>query len=229
MALKTMADGVHMLPVGAVNVFLIESEDGLTLVDAGFPNSEGPILQAITELGRAPEDLRHIVLTHAHPDHIGGAAALKRATGARTYMHASDKPIAERGSGFRPMSAAPGLVSAILFRLFWKPGATVAPVSVDQTVEDGDVLPIAGGLKIVHVPGHCEGQVALLASARGVLFTADACTNNMGLADPIGFEDLLSGRASQHRLSALEFDVAGFGHGKPIVRGASGRFRSKWG
>lgn len=228
MALKRMADGVHMLSVGAVNVFIIEADDGLALIDAGLPGSEKPILAAVAQLRRVPEDVRHIVLTHAHPDHIGGAAALKRATGARTYMHPSDKPIAERGFGFRAMTAAPGLVSGMLFRMFWKRDATVESVLIDSTMGDGDVLPIAGGLRVVHVPGHCEGQIALLAQARSVLFAADACTNSMGLGDPIGFEDLLAGRASQHRLTTLEFEVAGFGHGKPIMGGASAKFRKKW-
>ena len=62
-----------------------------------------------------------------------------------------------------------------------------------------------------------------------MLFTGDVCMNLMGLADPVGFENLDEGRASQRKLASLSFDAAGFGHGKPIAREASAQFRNKWG
>ncbi len=62
-----------------------------------------------------------------------------------------------------------------------------------------------------------------------MLFAGDAGMNVMGLGDPVGFEDLNEGRASQRKLAGLSFDAAGFGHGAPIARDASGRFRDKWG
>jgi hypothetical protein len=61
-----------------------------------------------------------------------------------------------------------------------------------------------------------------------MLFAADVCMNLMGLGDPIGFESLEDGRASQRRLASLSFDAAGFGHGNPIASDASTRFRNKW-
>jgi hypothetical protein len=62
-----------------------------------------------------------------------------------------------------------------------------------------------------------------------MLFAGDVCTNVMGLGDPVGFENLNDGRASQRKLASLSFDTAGFGHGAPIAREASTRFRNKWG
>jgi hypothetical protein len=62
-----------------------------------------------------------------------------------------------------------------------------------------------------------------------MLFAGDACMNIMGLGDPVGFESLEQGRASQRKLAGLSFDAAGFGHGAPIVSDASTRFRDKWG
>ena len=91
------------------------------------------------------------------------------------------------------------------------------------------MLPIAGAFDVIHVPGHCAGQVALLWRPGRMLFAADVCTNIMGLGDPVGFENLEEGRASQHKLASLSFEVAGFGHGKPIARDASTRFRKKYG
>jgi glyoxylase-like metal-dependent hydrolase (beta-lactamase superfamily II) len=61
-----------------------------------------------------------------------------------------------------------------------------------------------------------------------MLFTADVCMNLMGLGDPLGFENLEEGRASQRKLASLSFDAVGFGHGKPIARDASTRFRKKF-
>jgi hypothetical protein len=61
-----------------------------------------------------------------------------------------------------------------------------------------------------------------------MLFAADVCTNIMGLGDPVGFENLEKGRVSQRKLAGLSFDAAGFGHGKPIARDASTRFRNKY-
>ncbi len=223
--------GLHVVPVGAVNAFLIAGPDGLTLIDAGFPDKADVILAAVAKLGRAPADVRHIVLTHAHPDHIGSLAALKRATGAETWMHETDAPIAERGSGFRPMTPAPGLLSKVLFAVFARGGdkKSVEPCAIDHRVTGGDLLPVAGGLRAIHAPGHCAGQIALLWESRGVLFAADACSHVMGLGPPIGYEDRAEGERSQRKLSALAFDVACFGHGKVLAPKAAEGFRAKWG
>ena len=228
MALKAVTEGLSILP-GMVNMYLLDAPEGLTLIDAGFPGDEKKVLDALEVLGRPASDLKHIVLTHAHPDHIGGLAALKQATGARTYMHPTDIPIAERGGPSRPMTAAPGLLSTLVFKLFVRPSRTVAPVRIDQAIADGEVLPIAGGLEVIHVPGHCAGQVALVWTERGVLFTGDACANMLGLGEPVGYEDRAQGQRSQRKLAGLDCDVACFGHGKPIVGGASARLREAFG
>ncbi len=229
MALQRLADGLHLLPLGAVNAYLLDTPCGLALIDAGFPDKADLVLQALRELGKAPQDLRHIVLTHAHPDHVGSLAALVRSTGAATWMHALDIPIAERGTGFRPMRPAPGLLRGTLFRLFVRPGQSVEPATIDHAMQDGDLLPVAGGLRVCHAPGHCLGQVALLWPDRGVLFAGDAVANLMGIGDPLGFEDQAEGRRSQARLAALDFRIACFGHGKPILQDAGDRFRRRFG
>jgi len=73
-----------------------------------------------------------------------------------------------------------------------------------------------------------RGQVALLWRPGRMLFAGDVCMNVIGLGDPVGFENLNDGRASQRKLASLSFDAAGFGHGEPIARDASTRFRNKW-
>jgi glyoxylase-like metal-dependent hydrolase (beta-lactamase superfamily II) len=229
MAAKYVIDGVHIVPMGFANAFLIEGDDGLTLIDAGFPHKEAAVFRAVRGLGRSPHQLKHLIFTHGHPDHIGSAGAIVRESGARTYMHPLDIPMAESGGPFRPMTPAPGLVGQVLCRLFFNPEERMGPVAIDQPLTPGDTLPIAGGIEVIHVPGHCAGQVALLWHPGRMLFAGDVGTNLMGLGDPVGFENLEEGRASQRKLAGLSFNAAGFGHGKPITRDASARFRSKWG
>ena len=229
MAAKLVIKGVYVVAMGFANAFLIEGDDGLTLIDAGYPGKEVAVFQAIRDLGRSPKQLKHLILTHAHPDHIGSAAAIVRETGARTYMHPLDIPIAESGGPFRPMTPAPGPLGLVLCKLFFHPNQRLKPVAIDQPLTAGAVLPIAGGIEVIHVPGHCAGQVALLWHPGRMLFVADVCVNIMGLGDPVGFESLEEGRESQRKLASLSFDAAGFGHGKPIAHNASTHFRDKYG
>jgi glyoxylase-like metal-dependent hydrolase (beta-lactamase superfamily II) len=228
MAVRCVIKGVHIVPMGRANTFLIEGDDGLTLIDAGYPRKEAAVFEAIRSLGRSPDQLKHLILTHAHPDHIGSGAAIVRETGARTYMHPLDIPVAESGGPFRPLTPAPGLMG-LLCNLLFHPNERLEPVAIDQPLTAGEMLPLAGGIEVIHVPGHCAGQVALLWHPGQMIFTADVCMNVMGLGDPIGFESLELGRASQRKLAGLSFDAAGFGHGKPIARDAATHFRNKYG
>lgn len=228
MAATQIVPGLYVIPVGPVNTFLIESPDGCALIDSGLPGSAEKILQAVEELGKKPKDIRNIVLTHAHPDHIGSFAALKKATGAEAYMHAVDAPIAESGQGFRPMKPAPGFKTGLLFRLFVRM-RPVEGARIEHHIEDGQDLPFARDLTAIHVPGHCAGQIALLWHQHGgVLFAADACSNMMGLGWSLGYEDFDQGKRSLRKLSALDFDLACFGHGKAILNNAARSFKEKW-
>jgi glyoxylase-like metal-dependent hydrolase (beta-lactamase superfamily II) len=117
----------------------------------------------------------------------------------------------------------------VLCRLFFHPNERVEPVTIDEPLTGGELLPVAGGIEVIHSPGHCAGQAALLWRPGRMLFAGDAASNIMGLGDPLGFENLVEGRASQRQLASLSFDAAGFGHGQPIARDASKRFRQRWG
>lgn len=230
MPAKLIAPGLYAIVAGQVNTFLLDHPNGCVLIDTGFPGSADTILQAVREVGKQPRDIKHLLLTHAHPDHIGSAAALKQATGAQTYMHALDAPIAQSGKGFRPMTPAPGLMNSLLFRAFVRTNSSVDPTPIDHLVSDGDVLPIAGGLRAIHAPGHCAGQLVFLWPQHGgVLVAADTCSHVMGLGLSIGYEDLDEGRGTLRTLAQLTFDTSCFGHGKAIAHGASAQFQSKWG
>jgi glyoxylase-like metal-dependent hydrolase (beta-lactamase superfamily II) len=229
MAVKRVIHGVHVVPMGFANAFLIESDDGLTLIDAGYPGKEAVVFDAIRGLGRSPDQLKQVIFTHGHPDHIGSAAAVVRETGARTYMHPLDIPLAQSGGPFRPLTPAPGLSRRLMCKLLYHPDEQMEPIAIDRTLNDGEILRVAGGIEVIHTPGHCAGQVALLWRPGRMLFAGDVCMNIMGLGDPVGFESLEEGRASQRKLASLSFDAAGFGHGDPIARDALTRFRNKYG
>jgi len=110
-----IAPGLNAIAAGPANTFLLDDPDGCTLIDTGVPGKADAILQAIRTLGKQPRDIKHILLTHAHADHIGSAHALKQATGAQTYMHALDAPIAQSGKGYSSnvALARPGEQSAV--------------------------------------------------------------------------------------------------------------------
>jgi glyoxylase-like metal-dependent hydrolase (beta-lactamase superfamily II) len=137
--------------------------------------------------------------------------------------------MAESGGPFRPLIPAQGLSRRLMCKLFFHPDERLEPVAIDQPLTAGEILSIAGGIEVIHTPGHCAGQVALLWRPGRMLFAGDVCMNIMGLGDPVGFESLKEGRASQRKLASLSFDAAGFGHGEPISRDASARFRNKYG
>jgi hypothetical protein len=112
--------------------------------------------------------------------------------------------IHKKNGPFRPLSPAPGLLRQVMCRLFYHPDERIEPVAIDQPLTPGEILPIAGGIEVVHTPGHCAGQVALLWRPGRMLFAGDVCMNVIGLGDPVGFESLKEGRASQRTVASLD-------------------------
>ncbi len=232
MKAEQIAPGLYRMDTGISNAFLIDAEDGCTLIDTGYPKNEGKILSALQELGKRPGDIRHILLTHAHPDHIGSLRALEAATSARTYIHPTDAAIARRGSGFRPLKPAPGVLNWLMVQIIGRKNRAMAvgESRIDVEVQDGQVLPIAGGLTAIHTPGHCAGHLAFLWPQHGgVLIAGDVCGHTRSLDWSIGYEDIAEGERSLRKLAPLAFEIACFGHGKPILSGADKQWRTRWG
>ena len=96
-ALRQVLPGLFVIRTGIVNTFLIDAPDGCVLVDAGMPGCEADILRGVAAAGRRPTDVRHLIVTHAHPDHIGSLATVRAATGAAVYCHPADAPIVAAG------------------------------------------------------------------------------------------------------------------------------------
>jgi glyoxylase-like metal-dependent hydrolase (beta-lactamase superfamily II) len=148
------------------NVYLIESDVGLILVDTGLRGNTWKVLQTIGQLGYQPGDLTMIVLTHAHLDHFGCAAALKDRTGAQVAGHSADVKNFELGG----IGAMPGTVSGKFHadRAFKGKVLGAPPVKIDRPLEDGDQI---GEWDVIHTPGHTPGTISLRSKKRGVLIT----------------------------------------------------------
>lgn len=231
MKAKEVVAGLYLLNTGSANVFLIDSGDaGLTVVDTGFPKDASDIVEAIKSIGRRPEDITDILITHAHPDHLGSAARLGSG-GAPISMPADEVSIARAGRVEQTMSPTPGLLNRIMFRLFVGKKPYDFPVfEPERGLVGGVELDIAGGIVVVATPGHSADHISLLwKNDRNVLLAGDAVKNVPGLGYSIGYDDFEKGRQSASRLGELEFEVAVFGHGKPILSNASQKFRAKFG
>ena len=229
--LETIADGVHRIALGFVSAYLIESDDGTVLIDCGEHRHGPKITAGLSTLGRAVGEIRHILVTHHHPDHTGCLAELARTSGAPVYVHAADAPFVEgvrAWSGYNRASIAGRLLGPLL--VGFQPDRPASTV-VDHHLVDGDRLAIAGGITVVHTPGHTPGHTAfLLPRDGGVLIAGDAATNlgrvrSAGHWLTITTDDLRAATASFERLAALDFEIAVFGHGAPLRRGASAQFR----
>jgi glyoxylase-like metal-dependent hydrolase (beta-lactamase superfamily II) len=222
---------VYAVGTGDCHVFLLLEPEGITVIDAGFPGTWALIEAALDELGRKPEEVRDILVTHSHPDHAGGLAEVKKGSGAEVWMHAADADMVEQGKAFRPWKTAPGLRNWWFgYHVVRKSPQEFEPVAVEHRVRPGEVIPLAGGIKAIRTPGHSAGHLVFLWPGEGgVLFTGDAANNVKGLNGPPIYEDAKLATESLRKLAREKFRVACVAHGSPIVGGADAQFRAKWG
>jgi glyoxylase-like metal-dependent hydrolase (beta-lactamase superfamily II) len=227
------APGVYSLSQrqgGNVHAFVLDDGNGLTLVDTLFDGDAKRILAQIQAIGKTPQDVRRIIVTHAHRSHLGGLARLKALTGAPVYAHEWEADIISGDRKPQPVSSLPhppyrtyplqiGLNLDI---------ARHDPVVVDEYVHEGDQL---GPLRVIFAPGHSPGHLAFYWPERRVLIAGDAiCTWPTFRLGWKGF--LLNPKqhqASLRRLAELDAEVLCVGHGDPLVSGAAARIRAALG
>lgn len=192
--------------------YLVEDHDGLALVDTSSGDASDGIIAAIESIGRKLEDLRTIVATHYHFDHTGNAGTLIERSGAQLCVHEDDVPYVE---GATPWQPSLGPIGPLLDAF----APTHFTLHVDRVLRDGDMLPFAGGLQVIHAPGHTPGHIALYAKERRTLFAGDSLMNTAGLHLPMSTSshDMNEAKRSIRRLVELDFDIALPGHGAPIL------------
>src|SRR3954452_5095484 len=169
--MREIADGVLQIPLGFVNAYVVVTDDGLVLVDAGLPRRQARIERALAEAQRSVGDIRTILLTHWHTDHTGNVRSLRAASGARVVAHALDACVIN-GQEREPLTLLMRLASPFVG------GAEKVPV--DEVLSSDGPFSVPG-VTAVHTPGHTRGHVSFLVDrGGGVLLAGDAVTNRRG-------------------------------------------------
>jgi glyoxylase-like metal-dependent hydrolase (beta-lactamase superfamily II) len=227
--MQQITSNIYQISLGSVNTFLID-DNGLTLIDSGSKNNADKIFRAIVKGGKNPNNIKRIILTHCHPDHAGSAAEIKKRLNIPIWAHGKDASLIEKGIAVRsPMHRTPGIVNWLVYNIFIKPaGSTIEAVKVDERLKDNDILPIAGGVEVIHTPGHCAGHVALLVKDEGVLIAGDICAHVGGLGVSTVNEDAALSIKSILKAASFSFSTALFGHGSPLKAAANTKLKQKF-
>lgn len=229
--------GIHRIGSGLVNSYLVEEAGEVTIIDAGVPAYWKDLPAELEAMGRGLADVRAIVLTHGHSDHIGFAERARRERGWPVSVHELDAALA-RGEVPNPAKGGPTRL-APLIRFIWfglTHGALRTPnLTQVATYGDGATLDVPGSPRVILVPGHTPGSAALHVPSHDALFAGDTLatiavtTGATGpmiapfTADPVG------ALASLSRLDGVEAAWLLPGHGQPWTGGvgeAIGRIRA---
>lgn len=175
-----VAAGVHRIEHAYVNVYLVQEAGRILVVDTGLPASWRLIGEAVRSLGRTPDDVAAVVLTHAHFDHTGSAAAFQERLGVPIWLHEEDFPIAAHPYRYahENVRAAYPLRHPAALRVLGAMTAAgalrVRGVDGLRRMTPGETLPVPGSPRVVFTPGHTFGHCALHLPDRDVLLTGDA-------------------------------------------------------
>jgi len=228
-----VANGVYVLPIprspqepeSVLNLTLIADEyNENTLVDAGLPDQMEAISAALVEAGIGVGDLSRIIFTHQDLDHVGSGAALVRQSGARVLAHSADAPYIE--GSLRLLKPSPEMLEQrpqmreVLERL--------EPVGIDDYIEDGTRLDLAGGTKVISTPGHTPGHMSLYLERSKVLIAGDALRAERGTLNgpnPSMTLDMRTAIQSIRRLADLEIDTIVCYHGGVVSEDVNGQLR----
>ena len=174
-----------------VSAYILYRGGEAALVDTGVGGSAAAIQVALGEAGLAWDSIGHVILTHKHPDHVGSVDEVMSQAGGAT-LYAGAADIPE-----------------------------IASATAPQAVGDGDSV---FGLEIIDSPGHTPGHISVLDAAAGILVTGDALNGTgggVGPPDPGFSEDMTVAMESVLKLGGFSYEVALFGHGEPLLEGAS--------
>jgi glyoxylase-like metal-dependent hydrolase (beta-lactamase superfamily II) len=206
-----ISPGIHRIS-GFVNQYLLVDGDEVILIDTGMKSNVDKILKYLRVNNLDPARLRQILITHSDADHYGAANLISTMTGAKLWTSKIEADAMRIGSSSRPI--VPRGIFAIFFPLL-KNVLSSPPVIVDKLIEDGEVLPILGGLKVIASPGHTPGHLSFYLTEKKILFAGDAITADKGKPAPT--IDATTGNPAQakesfNKLMSLQPRVIGCGH-----------------
>lgn len=224
-----LAPGIHRIGPGLVNSYLLEESGQITIIDAGAPGYWNDLPAELAAMGRTMADIRALVLTHAHIDHVGFAERLRSERRVPVSVHELDAKMA-RGEA-KPQNQKMlgiGLAALRFIRFALSKGMLRAiPIAEVATFGDGATLDVPGAPRVIHVPGHSEGSAALYLPTRGALFVGDALATLNVLSGRTGPQiapfgsDLPRARESLARLERLDAALVLPGHGEPWTGGVA--------
>jgi glyoxylase-like metal-dependent hydrolase (beta-lactamase superfamily II) len=223
-----IASGIRRLGAGLVNSYLVESAGEVTIIDAGAPSYWGDLPAELAAMGRSLEDVRAVVLTHGHSDHIGFAERIRRERGTPILVHDLDAALA-RGEVPNPSKGlGPVRISPLLEFLWFSVthGLLRIPrIAEVSTFGDGATLDVPGSPRVILLPGHTPGSAALHLPGRDALFIGDAIATH-GVTTGIDAPriapftaDPAQALASLARLDGLEAGYVLPGHGQAWTGG----------
>ncbi len=212
-----ITEGVFQLQaMGARVTVLVEDGDAL-LVDAGLPGSSGAITRGLEASGASLDQIGRIVVTHAHPDHSGGLAELVAGRRIAVAAHRLEADIIT-GATPAPSPLQIGLLAMMAGRVLTRLMGDAVPV--DDRIEDGDVVPFGTEVRVVHLPGHTPGSVALHLPEKRVIIIGDALQYKLawrlGPPAPGVTQQPREAMRSVEKLLNLDFDTICFSHFPPM-------------
>lgn len=218
-----LAPHLHRLGNDVVACYLIDTPEGITLVDAGMPGHWRDLQSELSALGKTADDIRGLVLTHGDSDHIGFAERLRAEHGVPVYVHAADAVRARTGEKPKTPMGPMKLGATLGFFGYGLRKNAMRTRYVKEVTEfsGGEVLDLPGSPVIVPMPGHSPGSVAVHVPLADAVFVGDALTTRHVLTghdgpQPAPFtDDPAASLASLDRLAELKASWVLPGHGAP--------------